>query len=71
MDGGLMGELKEEIESRKSTVGIVGLGHIGLPLAAIIAEKGFKVLGADLNSWIVEAVNSGRAAVHEEGLQRL
>lgn len=66
-----MGDLKEEITSRKCGVSIIGLGHIGLPLAAIIAEKGFTVLGADLNPGIIEAVNSGRAAVHEEGLQRL
>jgi UDP-N-acetyl-D-mannosaminuronic acid dehydrogenase len=66
-----MGDLKEEIKSRKCGVSIIGLGHIGLPLAAIIAEKGFTVLGADLNPGIIEAVNSGRAAVHEEGLQRL
>lgn len=61
--------LRDRINARECRVGIIGLGHIGLPLAAIIAERGFKVLGADLNPEIVEAVNSGRAAIHEKGLQ--
>jgi nucleotide sugar dehydrogenase len=38
---------------------VVGLGKIGLPLAAQYAGKGHHVIGADLNSAVVELVNAG------------
>ena len=41
------------------TVCIVGLGYVGLPLACLCAEKGYKVLGFDLDKKIVEATNNG------------
>jgi UDP-N-acetyl-D-mannosaminuronic acid dehydrogenase len=66
-----MGTLEEEIKKRRCSVGIIGLGHIGLPMAAVIAEKGFTVLGGDLNPHIVDAVNSKKSSVQEEGLQSL
>ena len=38
---------------------VVGMGKIGLPLAAQFASKGHKVLGADVNPSTVELINSG------------
>jgi nucleotide sugar dehydrogenase len=38
---------------------VVGMGKIGLPLAAQFASKGHKVLGADVNPKTVELINSG------------
>ncbi len=42
-----------------STVGVIGLGYIGLPTAAILASKDVKVLGVDINPDTVAAVNRG------------
>ncbi|PFG44335.1 UDP-N-acetyl-D-mannosaminuronic acid dehydrogenase [Isoptericola jiangsuensis] len=42
-----------------STVGVIGLGYIGLPTAAILASKDIKVVGVDVNPATVEAVNRG------------
>jgi len=42
-----------------NTVGVIGLGYIGLPTAAILASKDVKVIGVDVNSSTVEAVNRG------------
>ncbi|MDO8149352.1 UDP-N-acetyl-D-mannosamine dehydrogenase [Isoptericola sp. b515] len=42
-----------------NTVGVVGLGYIGLPTAAILASKDVKVTGMDVNPATVEAVNRG------------
>lgn len=39
---------------------VVGLGKIGLPLAAQYASKGHQVIGADLNPGVVEQVNAGQ-----------
>ena len=38
---------------------VVGMGKIGLPLAAQFASKGHKVFGADVNPKTVELINSG------------
>src|SRR3546814_3576058 len=47
-------------------VAVIGLGYIGLPTAALIARSGFRVLGVDVSSHVVETVNSGR--IHIEGV---
>ena len=45
------------IRSRKAVVGIVGHGYVGLPLALVFNESGFPVIGLDLDSKKVEALN--------------
>lgn len=42
-----------------SSVAVIGLGYIGLPTAAILADKGLRVHGVDVNPRTVEAVNTG------------
>ncbi|WP_278235353.1 UDP-N-acetyl-D-mannosamine dehydrogenase [Isoptericola sp. AK164] len=42
-----------------NTVGVIGLGYIGLPTAAILASKDVKVVGVDVNPSTVEAINRG------------
>jgi nucleotide sugar dehydrogenase len=49
-----------------STVAVVGLGKIGLPLAAQFAGKGMRVVGCDVLESVVESVNAGRSHVQEE-----
>lgn len=50
-------------------VAVVGLGKVGLPLAACIAGRGHTVLGCDVNPQVVAAVGSGRSPLEgEEGL---
>ncbi len=52
--------LHEKIQSRTAVIGIAGLGYVGLPLALTFAEKGFAVLGFDVDGTKVEALNGGR-----------
>ena len=42
-------------------IAIVGLGHIGLPLAVQYAHRGHDVTGCDTAAWIVEAINRGES----------
>jgi nucleotide sugar dehydrogenase len=52
-------------------VAVVGLGKIGLPLAAQYAGKGHDVIGCDVMPEVVEAINAGRSHIHEEpGLEK-
>jgi nucleotide sugar dehydrogenase len=51
-------------------VAVVGLGKIGLPLAALYAGKGMQVTGCDVNTAVVDAVNRGESPVRgEPGLE--
>ena len=63
----------EEVEGLliegKLTIGIVGLGRIGLPSATAFAQAGLQVLAADIDQTVVDSVNSGRSKfVDEPGL---
>jgi UDPglucose 6-dehydrogenase len=50
-------------------ISVIGLGKLGAPLAAVLADKGFEVIGVDLNADTVAALEAGRAPMSEPGLQ--
>lgn len=47
---------------------IVGLGYIGLPTAALLANKGYQVLGIDVSEEVVDTVNNGEIHIVEPEL---
>ena len=51
--------LASKINDRSALVGIIGLGYVGLPLALAFTEKGFTVLGFDVDPVKVDKINSG------------
>ena len=51
--------LLKKIENRGITVGVVGLGYVGLPLAVEKAKAGFKTIGFDVQEEKVNLVNEG------------
>ncbi len=55
----------------KERLSVVGLGKLGLCLAACLAEKGFDTLGVDIEERVVEKVNQGVAPWFEPGLDEL
>ena len=46
-------------------ISVLGLGKLGAPLAAVLASKGFDVVGVDLSQTAVEALNARKAPVEE------
>jgi len=50
---------------------IFGLGHMGLPTAALLAQSGLQVVGVDINQQTVENVNSGISPIMEPGLDEI
>jgi UDPglucose 6-dehydrogenase len=50
-------------------ISVIGLGKLGAPLAAVLASKGFRVIGTDLSSAVVDAINGGRTPVDEPRVQ--
>ncbi|HET9589553.1 MAG TPA: nucleotide sugar dehydrogenase [Anaerolineales bacterium] len=49
--------LIENLKGRKARVGILGLGYVGLPLAAAFAKAGFRVTGIDTDAHKVDTLN--------------
>jgi len=56
---GIKERLLEKIAKRDITVGVVGLGYVGLPLAVEKAKAGFKTIGFDVQEEKVKMVNEG------------
>jgi UDP-N-acetyl-D-glucosamine dehydrogenase len=53
-------DLKTKILSKKARIGIIGLGYVGLPLAAEFGRAGFDIVGIDVDKKKVAAINAGR-----------
>lgn len=47
----------------------IGLGYIGLPTAAVVAQHGIQVFGVDVNPKVVETINRGEIHIIEPGLK--
>jgi UDP-N-acetyl-D-mannosaminuronic acid dehydrogenase len=50
---------------------VMGLGYIGLPTAAMLANHGHQVIGVDINSQVIEAINRGQIIIEEPQLDIL
>ncbi len=57
--------LLERFSKREAKVGIIGLGYVGLPLAVILAEAGYRVIGIDNNSEKIEQINQGESYIED------
>jgi UDP-N-acetyl-D-glucosamine dehydrogenase len=55
--------LKERISRREYTVGVIGLGYVGLPLVLRFGEVGFRVIGFDIDRGKVEQLNDGASYI--------
>jgi UDP-N-acetyl-D-glucosamine dehydrogenase len=57
-------QLLEKFSTHRGTVGVIGLGYVGLPLGLAFAEKGFLALGFDVDDSKVATLMSGRCYIH-------
>lgn len=55
----------------KKVVIVGGGGHVGLPLALVLAESGFKAVALDISSETVATINSGQMPFAEQGAQQM
>ncbi|MFI6604432.1 nucleotide sugar dehydrogenase [Nonomuraea sp. NPDC050536] len=53
------------------TVGVVGMGYVGLTLTAALADRGYVVHGVDASPRVVEALSKGRVHVYEPGVEEV
>jgi len=54
---------------KKKNVCVIGLGYIGLPTAAILANRGFNVAGVDINPEIISTLSDGKIHIVEDDLE--
>jgi len=47
---------------------VIGLGHVGLPLAVVLAERGHNVFGVEVNSALLQAIYAKKVGIYEPGL---
>lgn len=62
-----MEHLHRAIRAHQATVGLVGLGYVGLPLLVAAAETGFPVMGIDVDPDRVASLRAGRSYVVDVG----
>ncbi len=53
------------------TIGVIGLGYVGLPLAVAFAREGCEVIGVDTNVRKIEAISAGRPYVEDVSVEDL
>ena len=67
--------LKERLIARfrsgQARIAVIGLGYVGLPLAVVFAEAGYRVVGIDVDPQKVEAVNRGESYIADVSRERL
>src|SRR4051794_25600224 len=56
-------QLHARISSHQATVGVIGLGYVGLPVARAFTSAGFRVLGFDIDPAKVERLNRGESYI--------
>ena len=63
--------LTQRLEARDATVGVLGLGYVGLPLAISFAEVGYRVVGFDVSDSVVASLNSGASHIDDVAPSRV
>ncbi len=67
----MTGDRQGSSDPSKKKVSVFGLGYVGLPVAAVLASRGFNVLGVDVSPAIVDVINSGNIHIVEPDLDMI
>lgn len=55
--------LMRKFDSRDATIGVIGLGYVGLPLSVVLAGAGYNVIGVEIDPEKVKAIQAGKSYV--------
>ena len=64
-------KLLASIGDRSARVGVIGLGYVGLPLALLFEESGFRVIGFDVDAAKPAALHRGESYIRHIGPERV
>src|SRR5690348_3353006 len=61
------GKLKtsKKRDGKTDTLGVIGLGYVGLPLVVEMAQAGFHVVGFDIDKRKVDGINAGKSHIED------
>ncbi len=59
-------DIKNLLENHSLKIGVIGIGRIGLPTALSFADSGFVTIGIDINTKLVEMINSNEYPLKDE-----
>lgn len=62
-------KLLDKIKNRNATLSVLGLGRVGLPLASVLTNSGFHVVGIDVNQSRLDSINQGICPFFDPPLQ--
>ncbi|MCC7065938.1 MAG: nucleotide sugar dehydrogenase, partial [Planctomycetes bacterium] len=60
-------QLEQKIRTRTATVGVVGLGYVGLPLLRAFFQAGFSVVGYDVDQQKIDMLHRGESYLKHLG----
>ncbi|MBS3975505.1 MAG: nucleotide sugar dehydrogenase [Syntrophomonadaceae bacterium] len=58
-------DIRDKIRNKTAQVAIIGLGYVGLPLAVLFAQKGFRVMGIDNDPVKIGLLRQGRSYIRD------
>lgn len=58
-------QVVEKFTARNAHAAVIGLGYVGLPLAVVLAEAGYRVTGIDLDARKVQAIQRGESYIED------
>jgi nucleotide sugar dehydrogenase len=68
---GIHMNLLKKVEDRKAAICMIGLGYVGLPTAVFLAQKGFKVIGADIDERKIGKINKRETVLGDANLSAM
>ena len=57
--------LLERFDAKSAHIGVVGMGYVGLPLAVVLAEAGYSVVGIDLDPQKIDMLHAGKSYIED------
>jgi UDP-N-acetyl-D-glucosamine dehydrogenase len=63
--------LLQKMKDKEARIAILGMGYVGLPLAVVFAEAGFKVTGIDPDKRKIDSILSGKSYIPDIPTERL
>jgi UDP-N-acetyl-D-glucosamine dehydrogenase len=64
-------QLMEKLRTRTATIGVLGMGYVGLPLAVAFAEAGFATVGFDTTTRITDGLRRGESHIGDVADERV
>jgi UDP-N-acetyl-D-glucosamine dehydrogenase len=59
----MIDDIKKKIKNKKLIIGIIGLGYVGLPLFIRFSQKGYKVIGLDIDASKIQKLKKGTSYI--------